>query len=197
MSETPAANLPVLIQMQGGEVARVLGWQQHLEVLTEQQQLQVGMMVQMYPGLDSEVAVDLLAEAAGHYGEELDRWFGEMIDQYTIETVYLAIDMMDHLGLRGRSEQGRSVNSATSRDAVQIESEKERFDLDLMLGIIEALKMCGHEPDGVVALGQCIDKLGNWEMAILLDPDHIEALMNGEADMDDIRRLVDAPTTNP
>lgn len=183
---TESANLPALITNQGGAVVSVLSWQQHLEVLTKPQQLKVGMIVKRYPDLNNEAAVDMLADAAGHYGEELDKWFESVVSLHGIESVYLAIEMLHALGLRGENTKLRS--SVYTR----FENE-QRFDLDEMLGLIQTLGETGREFESVDELHRCIDRLGGWNMARLLDIDQIEALLGGEVELAEMRDLVGAP----
>jgi hypothetical protein len=179
---TESDNLPAIVRTQGGAVVAVLSWPQHLELLTPKQQKEVGRMVMRYPGLATESGVDLIAEAAGHYGERLDKWFEAIVEDYGIEVVYRAIETLDALGRRGRPD------TSAERD-----HEAERFELDEMLGLVSFLEELNRSAESSEALQGYIERLGGWEVARLLGANQIEGLLSGELEIGEVRAAVNAP----
>jgi hypothetical protein len=97
-------NLPVLAQRIGGDLVEVLGWKQH-QLLPVQVKYAIAKFVQNNPELNTIQRVDFLADLAGFHGQALNEDVAYLVNDYGVETVYLAVDYLYQSGERSRTEQ--------------------------------------------------------------------------------------------
>lgn len=100
-NETPSRNLPALARQTGGALVEVLGWPQYQGLPTNLQTAIAMTVAQDVQKLNTEHAVDLLADAASFHGEALNRWFSDLIAEHGVDRVHLSIEYLWDLGLRG------------------------------------------------------------------------------------------------
>lgn len=100
-------NLPVPVARRGGAIVSVLEWDQH-RGLSAEVQYALGTAIQQHPDLNTEERVDMLADMAGYYHEEIEPLLVRLIGDYGAETVYFAIDALVELGERDREGGSRA-----------------------------------------------------------------------------------------
>lgn len=96
-------NLPVLATRIGGDLVVVLGWEQHA-LLPIQVKYAISKFVQNNPELNTIQRVDFLADLAGFHGQALNEDVAYLVNDYGVETVYLAVDYLYQSGERSRTE---------------------------------------------------------------------------------------------
>lgn len=97
-------NLPVLAKQIGGALANVLSWKQHTD-LPYEVKFAITELVAKKPYLNTEKSVDLMADIAGHHGQEFDEDFAKLISKHGIEIVHAAIDYLYESGQRSKTDQ--------------------------------------------------------------------------------------------
>ena len=107
-AQEPDPRLPARVHRAGGALASVLAWDQHLVTLDKAQMFVIADIVGKFPELNTEFAVDLLADAAGYHKQQMGDWFDRLIDDYGIDAVYLAIECLEATGLRTAEESAAS-----------------------------------------------------------------------------------------
>lgn len=174
-TQEPDPRLPARINRVGGALSAVLAWDHHLVALDKSQMFVIADIVGRFPELNTEFAVDLLADAAGYHRQQMGEWFDRLISDYTIEAVYLAIQCLQELGIR-------TTDDTASRNALE-----EDVDLVTMLDWFDKLKEAGHVVSTVESAGRHLGKLGGWSNAVAFSIEQTEAVLAGEVEHHELR----------
>lgn len=167
--------LPAVIASRGGVLTQVLSWEQHLS-LSPKVMMGILLIVDQYPDLNTESSIDMLAEAAGRHGEKLDKWFANLVHENGIDTIYMAIEAMEHLGLR-------SPTTSSVLDLTHDEFLEQRYQLDAVIEVLvriqEARSILGVETDTTEGICILIEHMGGWHVVVQMEADEmIKALAN-------------------
>lgn len=153
-------NLPVFVQQVGGSLAEVLAWPHHLKVLSISQKANISMIVDQNPSLNTERCVDMLADLAGVYKERLGPWFNLLVEESGLEDVHLAVEALYELGVCSVGE----MQTMKERDQTS-------HPLELMLALMDRLRLVPHHFTEVEELAHLIERLGGWAEACNLHND--------------------------
>jgi hypothetical protein len=168
VTQEPDTRLPVRVGRVGGALASVLAWEQHIAVLTRSQMFVIADIVQKFPDLNTEFAVDLLADLAGYHGQQMNSWFDALIDEYGIERIHLAVQCMEEFGIRTAAE-----NAAA-------EGDEEDGTLADMLAWFQRLAELEYDVHSVEGLSNYILILGGWSNAKRFTTDELRKVLVGE-----------------
>lgn len=161
MSEEPeAVQLPAIVVTAGGALAEVLAWQQY-RGLPAGTMYGIIAVVETYPELNTQSAIDLLADAVSHYGVELSVWFEELLRLHGIDRVHLAIESLTELGIRPRRDPN-------NRDVPEIGTLRD------MLELLEKLADAGLAAATTEGVADRILLLGGWIAATRLSVEEIQ-----------------------
>lgn len=160
--DSQSSNLPVRVARMGGAVATVLSWPQHVELLTRPQMFVIGDIIKRFPELNTEEAVDALAELAGNYKISLGRWFDELVILHNFETVNCAVICLHELALRSPDDTD-DITQTLLRD---------------MLAFFDDLSSAGYATTEATKVIGLIEKLGGWDAAIELTVGRIKVILN-------------------
>jgi hypothetical protein len=191
MGEEPA-NLPALVTHQGGALVEVLRWPQYLEQLDQTQQTKIAILVRSFPGLNTETGVDLLADAMVFYRMDFDAWFAGLLEENSIETITIALEVLHHYSIVGGAEELLAASDRPGHRK-QDDRKRERLELDRLLELIVWLRELGQELDSFTQCDNLLDRLGGWEVARLLDYSTIKELLTGDLTLEELHSRAEAP----
>jgi hypothetical protein len=135
---TRVSNLPAPVIRQGGALVSVLEWEQH-QGLSRQLTIKLADMIGQNPGLNTEERVDYLADLAGHYGEGFGLEFTKLVDEFKLERVYYAIDLLHELGLRSGTEVMRARDRAQETKSKEDRAKLRKIERDLRSDVARML----------------------------------------------------------
>ena len=170
-----SSNLPVFVQQVGGSLAEVLAWPHHLSVLSAGQKLHISMIVHKNPSLNTERCVDMLADLAGVYKERLGPWFNRLVEENGLEDVHLAVEALYELGVCSVGEM-----------QTMKEREQTIHPLEVMLALMDRLRLVSYRFTEVEELAHLIERLGGWAEACNLrdDPTQSQDALSGGPDVE-------------
>jgi hypothetical protein len=167
-AQEPDPRLPARVNRTGGALASVLAWDQHLVTLDRAQMFVIADIVSKFPELNTEAAVDLLADAAGYHKQQMGDWFDRLIDDYGIDAVYMAIECLETTGLRTAEES--AANNSLEEDSILVR----------MLAWFDKLKEAGFPAASADQAAQYMTRLGGWANAQAFTIDQTDSVLSGE-----------------
>lgn len=187
------ANLPALATHQGGALVSVLQWPQYLEVLNRTQQTQIAILVRSFPDLNTETGVDMLADAMTFYGVRFDSWFAELLDTHGIENITMMLEILREYSVVGGVDDIVDPENYRRKGAPTGQDDRERLELERGLELLAWLRNLDQTVETFEQCERLLERLGGWEVARLLDFDHLEAFFGGQMDIRELRELAEAP----
>lgn len=144
------SRLPAFVQGVGGSLTEVLAWSEYAS-LTIAQKVNVSMIVDRNPSLNTVPCVDMLASVATAYKEKLGPWFNLVLEENGIQDVHMAIELLSELGVCSPGEMQQLG-----------EGEHQIHPLELTVDLIDRLRQDGYTFEGTEALAIIVEDLGGW-----------------------------------
>lgn len=149
----------------GGALVTVLNWPQYAG-LDQGRQLEIALVVDAHPSLNTEGAVDLLAHAAMSRDQEFGVWWEDLLGRHDLDEVILALNTLDELGWRAKFD-------ALKGAVHELTSAEEQLDLEDMLELMAQIEPLGYVYVTPEALAQFIEACGGWDLIRMLNSDQI------------------------
>ena len=178
-------NLPAAIRRQGGALAEVLGTR--FPELTHEQQLQIAMVVEAFPQLNSTHAVDVLAWSAFFHNLRLNEWFAELVERCGLARVHLAVECMYDLGISDEAFLHLGEEGGVS-------TRSDQGNLEDVLDFIKRLDELGHCPANPTDFGDRVFCLGGWSEREAHSEEVMVQLLAGERQYSELRLPNEEPT---
>lgn len=107
-------NLPAIITRVGGSLEQVV---QHIELYTDERypldrrsQIALARLIEGHTEFNNEKSVSLLVDALAWHGIKQGQEFNELLQQYDIQTMHLALDYLYEIGVRTHGLDDDIVN---------------------------------------------------------------------------------------
>lgn len=187
-----SVNLPAIVQSVGGALLQVVSnveaYTTEEHPLTVNGQRSLAQLVRQRPELNTEPRVALLVDALAHHGVDQMKEFHELLDEYDIDLVYLALDYLFEVGVRDQvtATEKKAARRKIERDlalrhpsagegSIKHEAEIEASELWLhnnmltVRGVIELIVRLRDDNmpvEGIDSLSDVIYRLGGLEAAL-------------------------------
>ncbi|HSE61680.1 MAG TPA: hypothetical protein VLA88_05295 [Candidatus Saccharimonadales bacterium] len=172
-------SLPAKVQRMGGAIVTVLT-EQYPDMQPETI-MDIGTLVGMYPDLNTEGSVDVLAWTATFHKLEIRPWFADLVDRYGLDRLYLAIECMYDLGIvQDRSTPG------LDEELEMTSASEERGSLEEVLDMLDQFDRVGHAPENTEEFAEQVRELGGWETAKHLGDGAVGDVLSGTREIEDV-----------
>jgi hypothetical protein len=187
-----SGNLPAIVQSVGGALLQIVSdieaYTTEEHPLTINGQRSLAQLVGQRPELNTEPRVALLVDALAHHGVDQMKEFNELLDEYDIDLVYLALDYLFEVGVRDQitAAEKKAAKRKIERDlalqdpfasevSIKRQAEIEISDLTQhnsmltvrsVIELIVRLRDDGMPIEGIQSLGSVIYRLGGLEAAL-------------------------------
>jgi len=162
-------NLPIAAREMGGAIVTVLDWSQH-RMLSPKTQYAIGFVVSQRPELNTEERVDIIADMAGFYGEEIDAEMTRIFDDFPVELVHAALDFLYETTWWGDADELKSKPT----------NESNRYALRATVRLLEAFQNNDYVVNDCALLDELVRKLGGLEVAWQLNEQEIATKLRAE-----------------
>lgn len=148
--------------------------------LTEVSQIALARIVEAFPALNTEPRVAMLVDAYSFHGIDSSSEFRALIDEFDLETAYLAMDYLYEVGQR---DHGPQIERHRARKILPLGMIAIRNVIELIV----AIRDTGTPVMTTIGLSDIVYKLGGLQKALIVDYAAIQAAAEG----DDVTNVYD------
>lgn len=167
------SNLPVAVERVGGALEHVV---RDIESYTHSQyplvrrgQIALARLVEKHPSFNTEQRISLLVDAFAYHGVANGGMLDQLLQEYGVEKVHLAVDYLYEVGQRDRGNE--------SRDSLS-DMKKIRRVLELR----DKLEALHYEVSTTEQLDMLIHELRGLNVAVNLDDEQILDALEGDGE---------------